>query len=185
MSKVRLLAALAAGAFVLGACEEADTTEDEVTEAEETTADEPEETEEVEETDEAEEPAEEEEAAEDELLSIGDSFTADDVTVTITDAYYTDERNEFEETDPENVLAIEYTLENNADEDYPVGMDFQVYVDGSLADTYANENTMDSVSSGRSIEAISHYGVSGDQIEAEWEPFFSFSGEKGIWDVSQ
>lgn len=180
MVKYRLLTALAVSAFVLGACEEADTTEDEATEAEETVTDEAEDTEVVEEAD---EPAEEEEA-EDELLSIGDSFTADDVTVTVTDAYYTDERNEFEETDPENVLAIEYTLENNADEDYPVGMDFQVYVDGSLADTYANENTMDSVSSGRSIDAIAHYGVSEGQIEAEWEPFFSFSGEKGIWNVT-
>lgn len=118
------------------------------------------------------------------LLAIGESYTIDDVTVTVTDAYFAEERNEFAEEDPEQVLAIEYTLENNASEDYPIGMDFQVYVDGSLADTYPLENTMDSVSSGRSVEAIAHYGINGSEIEAEWEPLFSFSGDKGIWNVT-
>lgn len=125
-----------------------------------------------------------EEPAETGTLVIGDSFTTDDITVTVTNAYFTDQRNQFDESNPEQVIAIEYILENNSETDYPFGMDFQVYVDGALTDTYANENSMGSVSAGRSVEAIAHYGVNGTTIEAEWEPMMSFSGEKGVWDVT-
>ncbi|GEN49519.1 hypothetical protein [Alkalibacterium pelagium] len=88
------------------------------------------------------------------------------------------------EADPENVIAIYYTLENGTDDDYGYGMDFDVYVDGSQADTYPNDNSMGSVSSGRSTDGVAHYAVNGETIEVEWEPLFSFSGEKGIWDVT-
>lgn len=117
-------------------------------------------------------------------LSIGDSKEIDGVKYTVTNSYYTDERNEFDENNPEKVIAIEYTIENNSEEDYPYGMDEQVYVDGSQAESYALDNSMGSVSAGRSVDGIIHYGVNGETVELEWEPMFSFSGEKGIWDIT-
>ena len=119
-----------------------------------------------------------------ELLTIGESHTIEDYTLTVNDAYYTDERNQFDETNPEKVIAIEYTLENNSDQDYPFGIDTQVYVDGKQADSYALGSDMGSVSSGRTVDGTTYYGVNGEKVELEWEPTFSFSGDKGIWDIT-
>lgn len=117
-------------------------------------------------------------------LTIGDSKEIDGIKFTVTNSYYTDERNEFAETSPEKVIAIEYTIENNSEDDYPFGMDEQVYVDGKQAETYPLDNSMGSVSAGRSADGIVFYGVDGDTVELEWAPMFSFSGEKGVWDVT-
>lgn len=183
MEMKKLLALISASAFLLAACDDVDTpTDDEDSAAvEDDTEADASESEEVEEDADADE---EEEAEESELLSIGESITIDDITMTITNAEFTDERNQFEEDEPENVIAIYYTLENDTDDDYGYGMDFDVYVDGSQADTYPNDNSMGSVSSGRSTDGVAHYAVNGETIEVEWEPLFSFSGEKGIWDVT-
>ncbi|SDJ86778.1 hypothetical protein [Alkalibacterium thalassium] len=188
MEMKKLLALISASAFLLAACDDVDTPADDDDSAavEDDTEAEVTETEEVEEeADTEEETAEAEEEPEDsELLSIGESITIDDITMTITNAEFTDERNQFEEDEPEHVIAIYYTLENDTDDDYGYGMDFDVYVDGSQADTYPNDNSMGSVSSGRSTDGVAHYAVNGETIEVEWEPLFSFSGEKGIWDVT-
>lgn len=119
-----------------------------------------------------------------ELLQVGESKTIDDITLTVTDSYYTDERNEFDESNPDKVIAIEYTLENNSGEDYPFGLDTQVYADGKQMESYALGSDMGAVSSGRTVDGVTYYGVNGDRVELEWEPMFSFSGEKGIWDVT-
>lgn len=190
MEMKKLLALISASAFLLAACDDVDTpTDDEDSAAveDDTEADATESEEVEEDADADEENAEandEEEPEESELLSIGESITIDDITMTITNAEFTDERNQFEEDEPENVIAIYYTLENDTDDDYGYGMDFDVYVDGSQADTYPNDNSMGSVSSGRSTDGVAHYAVNGETIEVEWEPLFSFSGEKGIWDVT-
>lgn len=134
------------------------------------------------ETDTEETVADESEGAE--LLTVGESHTIGDYTLTVNDAYYTDERNQFDETNPEKVIAIEYTLENNSDQDYPFGIDTQVYVDGKQADSYALGSDMGSVSSGRTVDGTTYYGVNGEKVELEWEPTFSFSGDKGIWDIT-
>lgn len=190
MEMKKLLALISASAFLLAACDDVDTpTDDEDSAAvEDDTEADATESEEVEEdvnADEENAEANDEEGPEEsELLSIGESITIDDITMTITNAEFTDERNQFEEDEPENVIAIYYTLENDTDDDYGYGMDFDVYVDGSQADTYPNDNSMGSVSSGRSTDGVAHYAVNGETIEVEWEPLFSFSGEKGIWDVT-
>jgi len=141
-------------------------------------------------TDQTEQPTEEgseevsEEPSGNELLAIGESATIDDITYTVTNASYTDERNEFAETSPENVIKIDFTLENGAEEDYPVGMDTQAYVDGVQAETYPLGSDFGSVSAGRTYEGSMYYGVSGEQVELEWAPTFSFSGEKAVWNVT-
>jgi len=117
-------------------------------------------------------------------LAMGESATIDDITVTVTDASFTDERNEFAEEDPEQVIAINYTLENSAEDDYPFGADMQVYVDGTQASSYPLGSDLGSVSSGRSVESTAYYGVNGEQVELEWQPMFSFDNERAIWDIS-
>ena len=118
------------------------------------------------------------------LLAVGDSATIDDITVTVNNVSFTDERNEFADTTPERVIAIEYTLENGQEEDYPFGMDMQLYVDGKKADTYPLGTDMGSVSAGRTVDSITYFGVDGENIELEWQPMFSLS-DKAIWDLTE
>lgn len=183
MEMKKLLALLGTSAVLLAACDEPEEesagpdTED-VEEADEDTADAEEET-----TEDEEEPEEEEDSNGD-LLAIGDSITVDDITMTITGAEFTDDRNEFADEEPDEVIAIHYTLENDSDDDYPYGADFDVYVDGSQANSYPNDNSIGSVSPGRSVDGVAHYGVTGEDIEVEWEPMFSFSDERGIWNIT-
>lgn len=137
-------------------------------------------------TDEANEESGEEDVEQesDGLLAIGESATIDDITFTVTGSSFTDERNEFAETNPEQVIKIDFSLENGAEEDYPVGMDTQVYVDGTQADSYPLGSDIGSVSAGRTFEGSIYYGVNGDSVELEWEPMMSFSGDKAIWDIT-
>ena len=119
-----------------------------------------------------------------ELLAVGDSATIDDITVTVNNVSFTDERNEFADTTPERVIAIEYTLENSQEKDYPFGMDMQLYVDGKKADTYPLGADMGSVSAGRTVDSVTYFGVDGENIELEWQPMFSLS-DKAIWDLTE
>lgn len=120
------------------------------------------------------------------VLNVGDATTIDGVTFTVTGVEYVDERNEFADVEADKVLKVSYKIDNNTEEDYPFGMDGSLYVDGALAETYPNENSMGSVSSGRSVEGVQHYAISGEpsELELEWEPLMSFSGDKGIWNVN-
>lgn len=199
--KIKLLTTLTMGALLLGACadeepDETGTSDTDVVEdaeasetPEETEADldESSDSEETDVEDVAEDEPEEEEtpdAAEVGTLTVGDSYTIDDITLTITDVSFTDERNQFEEDEPENVIRIDYELNNDSDSDYAFGMDFDVYADGRKMEMYANTNDIGSVSAGRTVDGTTHYGVEGDDIEIEWSPLLSFTDEVAIWSVN-
>lgn len=136
-------------------------------------------------TEDTEDVVEEETEVADENLSTGDSVTIDDITFTLDSAYYTDERNEFADITPDNVLMIDVTIENNSGDDYPVGMDLELYVDGSKAETYPVATLMDGVSDGRSVSGQQSFAIMGEpsELELEFSPFMNFSGEKAIYTV--
>src|SRR5699024_9332420 len=118
------------------------------------------------------------------LLAVGDSTTIDDITLTVNNVSFTDERNSYADTTPERVIAIEYTLENGQEEDYPFGMDMDLYVDGKKAESYPLGMDLGSVSAGRAVDAVSYFGVDGEEIELEWQPVFSLS-DKAVWDLTE
>ncbi|QQB05829.1 DUF4352 domain-containing protein [Macrococcoides caseolyticum] len=118
-------------------------------------------------------------------LKIGDEVTKADVKFKPTKAYYTDERNEFEDTKADKVLVIEMDITNNGKEDIPVGADVTAYADGKKLETYpVNDTLMDSLSPGRSISGNQGFAIVGEpkNIELEFEPFLS--GEKAIYEVN-
>ena len=133
-----------------------------------------------------ESPSEESEVVEEspELLVIGDSATIDDITLTVNSVSFTDERNSYADTTPERVIAIEYTLENGQEEDYPFGMDMDLYVDGKKADTYPLGTDFGSVSAGRAVDSVAYFGVDGEEIELEWQPMFGME-DKAVWDLTE
>jgi uncharacterized membrane protein YdfJ with MMPL/SSD domain len=111
-----------------------------------------------------------------EFLKVGQSATVDKVTYTLTGVATTTERNQFDDSKPANVIKVTYTLKNDSDKEVPVGTDLEVYgPDGKKLKSYANDNTMDSVAAGKSIDATAHFGTEklGD-FELQFAPFLSF-----------
>lgn len=114
---------------------------------------------------------------------VGDTIVFDGYAeITITGAEWTDERNQFEDSQPERVLKVTYNAKNLSDDDYVIGSDMELYVGGQKMESYANTNTFDTISKGRTFEgAVQHFGVNGTgEIEIEIEPAFAFDAEPAI-----
>lgn len=130
---------------------------------------------------------EEETEVTEENLSVGDTVEMEGVTITINDAYYTDERNEFAEIEADSVLVLDVSFENSTGEDYSPAFDFSVYADGAKAEEYPVEDViLETVSDGRSGSGTIAYALVGEpsEIEVEYSPLLSFSGEKAIYTVN-
>lgn len=110
------------------------------------------------------------------LYKVGDTVKVGDATYTLKSVALTDERNEFDDSNPANVVKIEYTVQNNGKEDIPVGMDVEVYdAEDTKMETYPNDNTMGAVAPGKNMNVVAHYGLekTGD-IEIYFAPLISF-----------
>lgn len=110
-----------------------------------------------------------------EFYQVGDTVQVGDAEYTLTSVELTDERNQFDDTNPAQVVKITYTMKNNSDEDLPVGMDIDVYAsDDKKADSYPNENTLGSVAPGKQMDCEAHFGLNetGD-IEIHFAPLIS------------
>ncbi len=108
---------------------------------------------------------------------IGETITfKDKAEYIITGAEWTDERNEFDDTNPDKVLKITYTVKNLSDDDTTIGGDLELYVEGNKMETYPNGGTFETIGAGRSYEgAVEYFGVKGSgEIELEIEPSFSY-----------
>ncbi|MGN8646635.1 DUF5067 domain-containing protein [Gracilibacillus sp. HCP3S3_G5_1] len=122
-----------------------------------------------------EEEEDSEETESNETLTVGDSAEVDGVKFTLKSVSTTDERNEFADEDPTMVVKIEYEIENNKDEEIPIGMDLEVYDNtGSKMDSYPLENTMGSLQPGKNIQGEEHFGIEEGPIEIYFAPLVSF-----------
>jgi hypothetical protein len=123
------------------------------------------------------------EISEKEEFSVGEKIIFDgEAEYTITGVEWTDERNQFEETQPDKVLKVTYNVTNLSDSDVSIGLDLTLYADGRKMESYPNTNTMESISKGRSFEgAVQHFAVTGEgPYELEVEPSFSWDVEPAI-----
>lgn len=109
-------------------------------------------------------------------FGIGDTVEVDGAKFTLKSVTTTDERNEFADKDPENVIAIEYELENIGDDDIPYGAELTVYdADGNQMDTYPLDSDMGSLAPGKKVQGIEHHGVDAlGTIEVHFAPLISF-----------
>lgn len=112
---------------------------------------------------------------EDKFYSVGDTVKVGDVEYTLTNVELTDERNQFDDSNPAAVVKISYTIKNNSDSDIPVGADLEVYgPDDKKAESYPNDNTMDSVASGKQMDCVQHFSLnSTGDIEIHFAPLIS------------
>lgn len=104
-------------------------------------------------------------------LTIGDNVTINGIKMTLNSVELTDERNQFEEP-TENVMVVNYELENTTSEDYLYGWELSVYVNNRLVDLYALDNSIGTLSAGRVVEATQYFGYNdtADSIEIEFRP---------------
>ena len=109
-------------------------------------------------------------------LAIGDTAEFDDAKFTLKNVTTTDARNEFDETNPNKVIKVEYELENLSDADLSYGMDLTVYDGaGNKMETYPLDNSMGSVASGKKVQGTEHFGImEGGKIEIHYAPIVSF-----------
>ena len=108
-------------------------------------------------------------------LTVGDSAEVDGVKFTLKNVTTTDERNEFADTDPAMVVKIEYEIENNSDQEIPVGGDLEVYDGtGNKMESYPLDNTMGSLQPGKKIQGVEHFGIEEGPIEIYFAPLISF-----------
>lgn len=112
----------------------------------------------------------------DTFYKIGDTVKVGDAEYTLNSVELTDERNQFEENQPAQVVKITYTVKNDGDSDIPVGMDVEVYgSDNKKSETYPNDNTMGSVAPGKEIDCVAHFGLNQTgEIEIHFSPLVSF-----------
>ncbi|MBG9982145.1 DUF4352 domain-containing protein [Aerococcaceae bacterium DSM 111020] len=118
---------------------------------------------------------------------LGETQTVDAYEITINEVSFTDERNNFDDSDPDNVIRIDYTIKNNADEDVSYsGNDFKVYVDGKETSIYPNDNSVGALSAGRSLDGVAHHVLEGDgEVEIDWSPLSYFGKEKAIFKIDR
>lgn len=105
------------------------------------------------------------------INEISKSYKQGYVEVTFNDMYFTNDRNEFMETNYDHVLVLEYDVKNNSEE-FDVSSDYlmQLYVDDTLAEQYFLDYcTGEVISPGRKGKAVVAYGFNGDTNKLELE----------------
>lgn len=109
---------------------------------------------------------------------VGDSVKVDKVTYTLVSVEKTDERNEFAEDNPANVIKVVYHVKNESDQEVPLGTDLEAYgpKNSKLKEYPINDTTLDSLASGKEADVTTGFGSDdlGD-FELQFAPFASFS----------
>ncbi|MBF8970636.1 MULTISPECIES: hypothetical protein [unclassified Streptococcus] len=166
MKKITLLGATLLASFALVACSQSNSTSS--TGSSEKT----------------EQASSEQKTAKKDTYKIGEEIPFENgVKITIKSAEWTDERNEFDEPQPERVLKVTYDLYNGTDKDYSIGSDLELYVDGKKADDHSIGTILETVSAGRTFENfVDAFGVNGSgKMELEVKQGFIFdNNEKKI-----
>lgn len=121
-------------------------------------------------------------------FKVGDTLTFDkEAEITVTGVDFTEERNQFANSNPDRVMQVTYNVKNLSNNDLVLGSDIELYVNGKKMETYPNEMTVDTISSGRSYEGAKiNFAVteSGD-MELEVKPSFSFTSKAKIIKLEQ
>ena len=100
------------------------------------------------------------------------------VVYTLKSVQKTDERNEFADTKPQNVIKVVYHVKNCGKEDLSIGTDLSVYgPDNSKLKSYPiNGQTLDAIAPGKESDVITGFGTDklGD-FELQFRPLVSIN----------
>jgi hypothetical protein len=115
-------------------------------------------------------------------FKLGEKVNVEGHIITLTNAHYTKERNEFEETQPKEVLGFDIEYQNGTKEEQVVSAgDFEVYDSkGEKMEVYALDTLTESVQAGKHVNGPAAFGVTGN---APYEIFYTdyTTGSKAKW----
>lgn len=107
---------------------------------------------------------------------LGETVKVGDVEYTLKSVEKTDERNEFEDSKPANVIKVVYHVKNDGKQDLPIGTDLDAYgPDNNKLKTYPISNTtVDSIAPGKESDVTTGFGTDkmGD-FELQFKPLVS------------
>lgn len=107
---------------------------------------------------------------------LGETVKVGDVEYTLKSVEKTDERNEFEDSKPANVIKVVYHVKNDGKQDLPIGADLDAYgPDNNKLKTYPISNTtVDSIAPGKESDVTTGFGTDkmGD-FELQFKPLVS------------
>ena len=115
-----------------------------------------------------------------ENLNIGETSTIAGISLTVDDAYYADKINRSANTNPDAILIVDLTVENNSGKDYSLGVDIDLYVDGVKTNTYPVEKLMSRVADGETASGQRAFEIKGEpsEFELEFSPSKRLKSEK-------
>lgn len=92
---------------------------------------------------------------------VGDTVKVGKVTYTLKSVELTDERNEFEDSQPKYVVKVIYHVKNNSDKDIPIGTDMTAYGpnNNKLKGYPVSDITLDSVAAGKEADVTDGFGT--------------------------
>ncbi|WP_285767531.1 hypothetical protein [Peribacillus sp. SI8-4] len=115
-------------------------------------------------------------------FKLGEKVNVEGHIITLTNAHYTKERNEFEETQPKEVMGFDIEYQNGTKEEQVVSAgDFEVYDSkGEKMEVYALDTLTESVQAGKHVNGPAAFGVTGN---APYEIFYTdyITGSKAKW----
>ena len=107
---------------------------------------------------------------------LGETVKVGDVEYTLKSVEKTDERNEFEDSKPANIIKVVYHVKNDGKQDLPIGADLDAYgPDNNKLKTYPISNTtVDSIAPGKESDVTTGFGTDkmGD-FELQFKPLVS------------
>lgn len=117
---------------------------------------------------------------------LGETVEISGITLTINDAYLTDERNDNSIIDVSGVLVLDVTYENGSGETFPAGRDITLKAGGEHARSYDLDSALPAdVGPGESITGQMAYGLVSEpeNMIAVFEPLMNSDGEQAIFDI--
>ena len=114
-----------------------------------------------------------------EFKKVGDTGEINGVKYTLKNVTTVQDRNEYSDTKPKNVIKVEYAIQNDSKEEISVGMDLEVYgPDNKKLESYPLDNSMDSLAAGKAYDAVQFFGTDNlGEFELQFSPIVDFSGK--------
>ena len=107
---------------------------------------------------------------------LGDTVKVGKVTYTLKSVELTDERNEFADDKPNNVIKVTYHVKNGSDDSIPVGADLNAYgPDKNKLKTYpVNGQTLDAIDAGMETDVVTGFGINKlGKVQLKFAPLVS------------
>lgn len=111
------------------------------------------------------------------FYKLGETVKVGDVEYTLKSVQKTDERNEFADDKPKDVIKVVYHVKNDGKEDLAIGTDLNVYGpdNNKLKEYPLNDQTVASIAAGKESDVVTGFGTDklGD-FELQFAPLVSF-----------